>query len=120
MHVKETRSAPAYGNRMHFMFLILAFMLWAVVWGFFHANPRGVPRGALLACNIAIIALGVAAALTSAVPLYFDARAAKPEHAATAVYLAVMAGGAAFMIVLAAGGLARNLLVFPLSRRSPT
>lgn len=28
---------------MHFMFLILAFMLWAVVWGFFHANPKGVP-----------------------------------------------------------------------------
>lgn len=105
---------------MHFMFLILAFMLWAVVWGFFHANPQGVARGALLACNAAIIALGAAAALISAVPLYFDALAAKPDHAATAVYLAVMAGGAAFMIVLAAGGLARNLLVFPLSRRSPT
>jgi cytochrome c oxidase assembly factor CtaG len=105
---------------MHFMFLILAFMLWAVVWGFFHSNPRGVPPGALLACNVAIIALGVAAALTSAVPLYFDALATKPDHAATAVYLAVLAGGAAFMIVLAAGGLARNLVVFPLSKRSPT
>jgi hypothetical protein len=105
---------------MHFMFLILAFMLWAVVWGFFHANPRGVPRRALLACNVGIVALGVAASLLSAVPLYFDALAAKPDHAATAVYLAAMAGGAAFMIVLAAGGLARNLLVFPLSRRSPT
>ena len=27
---------------MHFMFLILAFLLCAVVWGFFQANPRGV------------------------------------------------------------------------------
>ena len=45
---------------MHFMFLILAFMLWAVVWGFFHSNPRGVARARLLACNVAIIALGAA------------------------------------------------------------
>jgi hypothetical protein len=105
---------------MHFMFLILAFMLCAVVWGFFHANPRGVHRFRLLACNVAIVAAGLAAALTSAFPLYFDALAAKPDHAVLAIYLAVMAGGAAFMIVLAAGGLARNLLVFPLSKRNPT
>jgi hypothetical protein len=25
---------------MPFMLLILAFLLWAVVWGFFHANPN--------------------------------------------------------------------------------
>jgi len=62
---------------MHFMFLILAFLLWAVVWGFFHANPKGVALAGLIACN------------------------------------------AAFMIVVAAGGLARNLLIFPLSKRSP-
>ena len=105
---------------MHFMFLILAFMLWAVVWGFFHANPKGVPPRRLLAVNLGIVALGAAASLISAVPLYFDALAAKPDHKAVAVYLAAMAGGAAFMIVLAAGGLARNLLIFPFSRRSPT
>ena len=104
---------------MHFMFLILAFLLWAVVWGFFHANPKGVSRGQLLGCNLGILILAAGAALTSAVPLYFDALAARPEHAAVAVYLAVMAGGAAFMIVVAAGGLARNLLIFPLSKRSP-
>ena len=105
---------------MHFMFLILAFMLWAVVWGFFHANPRGVARRLLLACNLAIIALGLIAALVSAVPLYFDALAAKPDHTALALYLAAMAGGAGFMIVVAAGGLLRNLVIFPLSRMSPT
>lgn len=105
---------------MHFMLLILAGMLWAVVWGFFHANPRGVPRRALLACNTGIIGLGAAASLVSAIPLYFDALAAQPGHLVIAVYLAVVAGGAAFMIVLAAGGLVRNLVVFPLSRRSPT
>ena len=102
---------------MPFMFLILAFLLWAVVWGFFHANPRGVdPRG-LLACNIAILVAGVALAFVSAIPLYGDALVAKPDHKAVAIYLAIMAGGSAFMIVVAVGGLLRNLLVFPLSKR---
>ena len=47
---------------MHFMLLILAGMLWAVVWGFFHANPRGVPRRALLACVIIFAGALLAAA----------------------------------------------------------
>ena len=102
---------------MSFMFLILAFLLWAVLWGFFHANPRGVDTRRLLACNIAILALGVVLALVSAVPLYGDALAQKPDHKAVAVYLAVMAGGAAFMIVVATGGLIRNLFLFPLGKR---
>lgn len=104
---------------MHFMFLILAFLLWAVVWGFFHANPKGVARAGLVACNAAIFALAAVAALASALPLYADALAVRPDHGAVAVYLASMAGGAAFMIVVAAGGLARNLVIFPLSKRSP-
>ena len=103
---------------MHFMFLILAFLLCAVVWGFFHANPRGVDARRVLACNVAILALGAAVALVAAVPLYGDALAVKPDQKALAAYLAVMAGGTAFMIVVAAGGLLRNLVVFALSRRS--
>lgn len=71
---------------MHFMFLILAFMLGIVVWGFFHSNPLGVPRAKLLACNVVILALALAAA---------------------------------FMIVVAVGGLIRNLLLFPISKRAP-
>ncbi|MCD6042574.1 MAG: hypothetical protein K0R40_2177 [Burkholderiales bacterium] len=102
---------------MPFMFLILAFLLWAVVWGFFHANPRGVGRRSLLACNIAILVSGVALALVSAIPLYGDALVAKPDHKAVAAYLAIMAGGSAFMIVVAVGGLLRNLVVFPLGKR---
>lgn len=103
---------------MHFMFLILAFLLCAVVWGFFHSNPRGVDRTRLLACNAAILALGVALSLGAAIPFYGDALAAKPDHKAIAVYLAIMVGGSGFMIVVAVGGLVRNLLLFPLSRRS--
>ena len=82
---------------MPFMFLILAFLLWAVVWGFFHANPRGVGRRSLLACNVAILVSGVALALVSAIPLYGDALVAKPDHKPVAAYLAIMAGGSAFM-----------------------
>lgn len=102
---------------MHFMFLIMAFLLCTVVWGFFHANPRGVDGARLLACNIAIIVLAVVLAVAAAVPLYGDALAARPDHKAIAVYLAIMAGGSGFMIVVAVGGLLRNLLVFPLSKR---
>jgi hypothetical protein len=101
------------------MFVILAFLLCAVVWGFFHANPRGVNARRLLACNVAIVALGVVLALAAAIPLYGDALAQPPDHKAIAVYLAFMVAGSGFMIVLAVSGLVRNLVLFPLSRRSP-
>lgn len=102
---------------MHFMFLILAFLLCAVVWGFFQANPRGVSARGLLACNVAILALGVAFAATAASRLYGDALARHPDEKAMAVYLAIMVAGSGFMIVVAVGGLVRNLVLFPLSRR---
>lgn len=103
---------------MHFMFLILAFLLCAVVWGFFHANPHGVPGARLLVVNVAVLALGLVAAAASGYLLYGDALIRRPDERAMAVYLAVMAGGTAFMIVVAAGGLVRNLLLFPLRSRS--
>jgi len=104
---------------MHFMFLIMAFLLCAVVWGFFHANPLGVSRTSLLAWNIAILALAAVLALVAAIPLYHDAVVAKPDHKSVAVYLAIMAGGSGFMIIVAVGGLFRNLVVFPLAKRKP-
>lgn len=112
-------AAQRYAPCMHFMFLILTFMVCAVVWGFFHANPRGVPRARLAACNAAILAAALSAALAAALPLYADALATRPDEKALAVYLAIMAGGSGFMIVVASGGLLRNLLLFPFSRRTP-
>lgn len=100
------------------MVLILAFLLCAVVWGFFHSNPQGVAPGKLMACNVLILVLGVAAAAVSGYLLYGDALLRRPDERAMAIYLAIMAGGTAFMIIVAAGGLARNLLFFPLSSRS--
>lgn len=112
-------SERAYRAGMHFMFLILAFLLGAVVWGFFHANPRGVPRGSLLAWNVAIFGLAIGLGATAGIVLHGDALLRRPDERAMAVYLAIMAGSSAFMILVAVGGLVRNLLVFPLSRRKP-
>lgn len=103
---------------MHFMFLIMAFLVCAVVWGFFHSNPRGVPEGRLLACNVPVLALGVLAGLAAGFILYEDAVLRRPEQLGMSVYLAIMAGGTAFMIVTASGGLLRNLVLFPLSKRA--
>lgn len=103
---------------MHFMLLILAFLLVAVIWGYFHSNPRGVPNGKLLACNITVLVLGVLAGIAAGFILYADAVARRPEQLGMSVYLAIMAGGTAFMIVVASGGLLRNLVFFPLSKRA--
>jgi hypothetical protein len=105
---------------MHFMLLVFAFVLGAVLWGFFHSNPQGVGRGALLACNAAVMLLAVGAALASGLLLYADASVVKAHEKGLALYLSGMAGGTAFLIVVASGGLLRNLLIFPLSRRTVT
>ncbi|MGW8268959.1 MAG: hypothetical protein ACWGNS_00720 [Burkholderiales bacterium] len=105
---------------MHFMVLILLFLLGAVVWGFFHSNPKGVPALSLALVNAVILlaAVGVAALVGSV--LYGDAVSVKAGEKGMATYLAIMAGGTVFLIVVAAGGLLRNLLVFPISKRAQT
>ena len=105
---------------MHFMVLILIFLLGAVLWGFFHSNPQGVPRVSLGVVNavILIAALGIGALVGSV--LYADAVSVKAGEKGMATYLAIMAAGTSFLIVVAAGGLIRNLLVFPMSKRAPT
>ncbi len=103
---------------MHFMLIILAFVLSVVVWGFFHSNPGGVPRAALMAVNIVVlVGAGIAGVAVGDV-LYADAIVVKADEKGLAAYLAIMAGGTAFLIVVAAGGLLRNLVIFPLSRRT--
>lgn len=76
-----------------------------------------MPRARLLACNVAVLAIAAGAGAVSGVVLFGDALAARPHEKALAVYLATMAGGSAFMIVVACGGLFRNLALFPLSKR---
>lgn len=103
---------------MHFMLLIFVFLVCVVVWGFFHSNPQGVPRGRVLACNVTVLVLAVAIGLAVGVVLYADASVAKASEKGLAAYLAIMAAGTAFLIVVAVGGMVRNLVLFPLSKRS--
>ena len=101
------------------MLLIFAALLCLVVWGFFHSNPAGVPRARLLALNAFILALAAIAAAVIGYVLYLDASVVKAGEKGLATYLGIMAGGTAGLVILAAGGLVRNLLVFPLSKRTP-
>jgi len=94
------------------MLVLLAFLVAAVVWGFFHANPHAAPRRRLLFCNALIVGLALAGAIGCGLPLHADALARHPDQRFMSVYLAIMAGGSALMILLIAGGLLRNLLLF--------
>jgi len=104
---------------MHFMVLILIFLLGAVLWGFFHSNPKGVSAVKLAAVNVAILLVAGAAGIAIGVALYGDALSVKADEKGMATYLAIMAAGTSFLIVVAAGGLVRNLLVFPIAKRAP-
>lgn len=102
---------------MHFMLLIFVALLCLVVWGFFHANPAGVARGKLLVLNCAILALALIAGGLIGYGLYVDALVVKAGEKGLATYLGIMAGGTVCLIVVAAGGLLRNLVIFPLAKR---
>jgi hypothetical protein len=94
------------------MLLLQAALISAVLWGFFHARPPSATRRSLIAYNAAVVAAAIAGALIAALPLHADALTRHPDQRFMAVYLAIMAGGSALMILLIAGGLLRNLLVF--------
>jgi hypothetical protein len=104
---------------MHFMIIILVFLLAIVVWGFFHANPTGVSGAKLAAANVLILVGAVAIGAMVGTALYGDAVSVKVDEKGMATYLAIMAAGTSFLIVVAVGGLIRNLVVFPLSKRAP-
>ena len=102
---------------MHFMIIIFIFVLGAVIWGFFHSNPAGVARGPLLFCNVVVLVLAAVTAAVVGEAMYADAVVVKAGEKGLAAYLAIMAGGTSSLIVVAVGGLLRNLVFFPRSRR---
>lgn len=104
------------GATMPFMLLIFGFLLTVVIWAFFHYGPRGVGRVPLVAYNVATLVLGVPIALLIAYWIYSGA-ADMPEKQKLAGYLAIMAGGTTYLIVVSIAGLIRNFFVFPLKRR---
>jgi len=104
---------------MHFMLLIFVALLCLVVWGFFHSNPEGVPQGWLLVLNAAIVVFATLAGAAIGYLLYRDASVVKAGEKGLATYLGIMAGGTTALVLMIAGGLVRNLLVFPISKRAP-
>ena len=100
------------------MLLIFVALLCIVIWGFFHSNPAGVPHGKLLALNIGILALAAVSGGLVGYVLYVDASVVKAGEKGLATYLGIMAGGTAALVIVAAGGMLRNLVVFPISRRA--
>lgn len=100
---------------MPFMLLILAFLLYMVVWGFFHYQPKDANARKLLAYNVLLLI--VSAVIAVAIGAWIHAGAELlPEKRHMMWYLTIMATGTAFMIVVAAGGMVRNFLVFPPGR----
>jgi len=78
---------------MHFMVLILIFLVGAVLWGFFHSNPQGVPRIPLALVNVVILAAALVAGALIGSVLYADAVSVKAGEKGMATYLAIMAAG---------------------------
>jgi hypothetical protein len=104
---------------MHFMLVIFVVLLCLVLWGFFYSNPAGVPPGRLLALNAGILVVAVLVGVVTGTLLYQDAAVVKAGEKGLAAYLGIMAGGTSALIIVAAGGMIRNLVVFPISRRVP-
>ncbi len=102
---------------MAFMMVLLVFLLGVTVWAYFHTNPKGVPARALAIYNAIVFAVAVPAAVVVGYLLYVDAVVTKGSHAGMPMYLAIMAGGTIFLVVLALGGMGRNFFVFPEAKR---
>ncbi|HQU48565.1 MAG TPA: hypothetical protein PLM09_05435 [Casimicrobiaceae bacterium] len=104
---------------MAFMILLLAVLLGLTVWYFFQLNPKGAPVRALLLYNVAVFLLAIPSGAAAGWKLFADAMVVRGNHAGMPMYLAVMAGGTVFLIILAIGGMVRNFFVFPAHRRTP-
>ena len=104
---------------MPFVFLTFAVIVVVAISAFFATSPRVENRRALLAVNVAILALSIPAAAVLGYWIYTDAAALKSGGRGMAAYFGIMSGGSAALFVVAVGGLLRNFLIFPLSKRVP-
>lgn len=99
--------------------LFLAALVVIAVLAFLRTSPAGADRRKLLAYNVATLALSVPAAVVVGAILYGDAVASGAVKGGMALYLALMSAGATVLLVIAVGGLVRNFVAFPRSRRAP-
>lgn len=104
---------------MPFVFLTFAVIVVVAIAAFFGTTPRVQNRRAALAVNVAILALSIPAAAVVGWWIYVDAVALKSGGRGMAAYFGIMSGGSAALLVVAVGGLLRNFLFFPRSKRIP-
>jgi integral membrane sensor domain MASE1 len=90
-----------------------------VVAAFLKTSPRVANTRALLAFNVAVLGSALAVAATVGLWLHADAMTVKADERFMAAYLAVVGGVAMALILVAVGGLVRNFLLFPRSKRLP-
>jgi hypothetical protein len=98
---------------MPFMLLLLIFLTAAVVWAFFRLMPHGVGGAAPLTYNIATLVVAAVVSVLVAQWIFSGAAADPQRLEKFGWYLAIMAGGIAFNIIVASAGLLRNFYVFP-------
>ena len=103
---------------MLLLIVLMVAMIAVVVSYFWQLSPRGVNRAKLLGATMIVVAVAAGVARLAGYILYRGG-AQQVEKKDMLAYLAIMAGGMAFLLVVLVGGVIRNLLVFPRSRRAP-
>lgn len=104
---------------MPFVFLTLAVTVIIAVTAFFNTTPHVANRRAVILFNVAVMALSVPAAVAVGSWLYADAVTVKAGEKGMATFLSIMGGSCVALLVVSVGGLVRNFVVFPRSRRLP-
>lgn len=104
---------------MPFMLLTLAVVIVITVVAFFQTSPRVAERRKLVAFNVATLVLALPVAIAVGAWLYADAVTVKAAEKGMAVYLTIIAGATAGLLVIAVGGMIRNFAIFPRGKRLP-
>lgn len=104
---------------MQLMLVLLAGLTAIVIWVLFTHRPIGRSGPRILAYDIGTLA--VAMLVGAIVGRWIHSGAAPdPEKWALHLYLAIMAGGMGFNIMVAVAGILRNLVFFPRQPAAPT
>lgn len=98
---------------MPFMLLLLIFLTAAVLWAFFRLMPHGVAGAGPLTYNIATLVIALVVSVLVAQWIFSGAAADPQRLEKFGWYLAIMAGGIAFNVIVASAGLLRNFFAFP-------
>ena len=104
---------------MPLMLLLLLFLTGMVIWAFFHFMPHGVTGNAPLIYSVTALVVAVVASVLVSQWILSGVALDPKRLEKFGWYLAIVAGGLTFNIVVASAGLMRNFLLFPSRHGSP-